>query len=99
MSCLDLIYRRTSNQIILNIKVVPKAGKNTLVGIEGNRLKVRIGAEPEKGKANEELIRFFSELFRLPRSRISLRSGEKSRNKQLVIDSVFDIEKFLEPFL
>jgi uncharacterized protein (TIGR00251 family) len=93
------VYKQTSDKIILNIKVVPKSRKNELVGIEGNKLKVRINAEPEKDKANEELIRFFSDLLKIPRSQISLHVGQKSRCKQLLIHQTLDIEKILTSLL
>lgn len=40
---------------VLRIQVVPGASRSHIVGLHGDRLKVRIAAPPEDGKANAEL--------------------------------------------
>ncbi len=40
----------------LRIKVVPGASRSEIVGVLGDRLKIRIVAPPEKGKANQALL-------------------------------------------
>ncbi len=45
----------------LAIKVVPGASRTEVVGPLGNRLKVRVAAPPEGGKANRELLRLLQE--------------------------------------
>jgi len=65
------------------IKIIPKASRNAIVGWEGDVLKVRIAAVPEKGKANEELIAFLAKTFRISKSSIRLLSGQTSRYKRL----------------
>ncbi len=54
---------------------------------EGEPLKVRITARPEKGKANKEVIKVLAEHFKVPASGIRIVSGLKSRNK--VIEVLF----------
>ena len=45
----------------VRVKVVPRSAKTEIVGtMADGTLKVRIAAPPEKGKANEELIRFLA---------------------------------------
>lgn len=47
--------------MMLRVKVIPRSVKTEIVGqMADGTLKVRIAAPPEKGKANEELIRFLS---------------------------------------
>lgn len=40
----------------IRIKVVPGASRSEIVGALGDRLKVRVAAPPERGKANQALI-------------------------------------------
>lgn len=75
--------RLSGNSLFLDIKAVPGASKSGLGEIRESRLKVRIAAAPEDGKANEELRSFFAKLLGLPKKDLILVSGEKSRIKTL----------------
>jgi hypothetical protein len=64
----------------LNIKVIPNAKQNRLVE-EPGRLKVYLTAPAVEGKANEALIEFLAEHFKVKKSKISIIRGLKSREK------------------
>jgi uncharacterized protein len=53
--------RRVPGGLELAIKVVPNASRSEIVGSLGDRLKVRVAAPPEEGKANRALVRLLSE--------------------------------------
>lgn len=76
---------KTDNGIKLNIKVIPNASRCEVVGILDNSLKIKLDVPPVDGKANEKCIKFFSKLLGIPKSSISIISGEKSRSKVLFI--------------
>ena len=69
--------------LFLNIKAVPGASKSGLGEVSGGRLKVKIAAAPEDGKANEELRSFLARTLDIPKKDIVVVSGEKSRLKIL----------------
>ena len=71
--------------IKLNIKVIPNASKCEIVGFVDNILKIRLNVPPVDGKANEKCIKFLSTLLDVPKTSISIISGEKSRLKVLFI--------------
>lgn len=48
--------RRTEEGIELALKVVPGASRSAIVGALGGRLKVRVAAPPEKGRANRAVV-------------------------------------------
>ncbi|MDE3055926.1 MAG: DUF167 domain-containing protein [Verrucomicrobiota bacterium] len=75
-------------QIVLIVKVIPKASREEIVGWEGDVLKVRLRAAPEKGKANAALISFLAKALDLPKRAITLVSGETSRHKRIVIEGL-----------
>lgn len=71
--------------IKLNIKVIPNASKCEVAGIIDNVLKIRLDVPPIEGKANEKCIKFLSKLLDVPKTSISIVSGEKSRLKVIFI--------------
>jgi uncharacterized protein (TIGR00251 family) len=50
-----LDIRATKTGLTLTIKVAPNARKDEIVGLVGQRLKVRVSAPPEEGKANKAI--------------------------------------------
>jgi uncharacterized protein (TIGR00251 family) len=71
--------------ITFAIKVHPRARKNAITGIVGDALKLALTAPPVDGKANQAVIEFFADLFAIPRSSVTIASGETGRNKVLRI--------------
>jgi uncharacterized protein (TIGR00251 family) len=78
-------YRWQGSDLILHCHLQPKASKDEIAGLHGDRLKLRITAPPVDGKANTHLINWLSQLFQTPRSRISILQGELGRQKTLLI--------------
>ena len=63
------------------VKVTPGASKNAILGIWQQAIKVAITAAPEKGKANQEIVRFFAKILAMKKSDIMVVQGHKSRQK------------------
>jgi hypothetical protein len=74
--------------VSFSVKVHPRARKNAITGAVGGALKLALTAPPVEGKANQAVIEFFAELFAIPRSSITIASGETSRNKVIRIAGV-----------
>jgi hypothetical protein len=74
--------------VSFSIKVHPRARKNAITGIVGDALKLALTAPPVEGKANQAVIEFFADLFAIPRSSVTIASGETSRNKVIRITGV-----------
>jgi hypothetical protein len=49
-------------------------------------IKIRIKAVPEKGKANEELIKFLSKELSIPKDKITIISGKSTQLKLIRFD-------------
>lgn len=81
--------RLSGGLVHLNIKASPGASRTELAGIRDGRLRVRIAAAPEDGKANSELIAFFAKLLGCPKRELLLERGEKSRQKTLVFPAAY----------
>jgi uncharacterized protein (TIGR00251 family) len=73
--------KESANDVSFAVKVHPRARKNSITGVVGDALKLAITAPPVDGKANQAVIEFFADLFAIPRSSVTIASGETSRNK------------------
>ena len=63
------------------VKVHPRAKKNAITGELGDALKISLTAPAQEGRANEACIEFFAKLLKVPRSSVTIASGQSSRNK------------------
>ena len=75
----------TASGITFTIRVQPRARRNAIVGELGDALKIALTAPPVDGRANEACVEFFAGLLGLPRSSITIASGQSSRNKVVQI--------------
>jgi uncharacterized protein (TIGR00251 family) len=83
-------FEENGSDLILNIRVVPRASRDGLAGLMGDALKVRIQAPPVEGKANAYLVKYLAKRWKIPRSSIEILSGETGRNKRLRISNPSD---------
>jgi uncharacterized protein len=78
---LTIPVRDTAAGVTFTVKVQPRARKNAITGVVGDALKLALTAPPVDGRANEACIEFFANLLDVPRSSVTIASGETSRNK------------------
>jgi uncharacterized protein len=90
----------TGQGYLLKIHVVPGARQTAVVGLHGGRLKVKVAAPPEKGRANQELLAFLARALKVPLQALHLTSGASSRAKVVAIhDPDPDLGSRLEALL
>lgn len=72
--------------VILSIRLQPAAKRDEFCGwLEDGTLKLRVRGKPVEGNANQNLILFLSKSLNIPKTRIQIVSGEKSRNKRVQV--------------
>ena len=81
-------YRWDGADLILHVRVQPRAGRDEWLEPRADRMQLRIAAPPVDGKANEALLRILAQRLAIPRQQISLKSGQTSRQKVIEIESV-----------
>jgi uncharacterized protein (TIGR00251 family) len=69
------------NDVLIRIKAVPGASRDELAGAIGNRLKVRVSAPPEGGRANDAICKVVAEAIGVKRRQVSIDSGPASAQK------------------
>lgn len=65
----------------ISVSVKPNSRVEKVEQAEDGHYLVRVNAPPTEGKANERVIELLSEYFKVPKSRIELASGGKSKKK------------------
>ncbi|MEE9201269.1 MAG: DUF167 domain-containing protein [Candidatus Brocadiales bacterium] len=84
--------KKTKEGIIIPVKVQPGAKKNSIVGEWGGKLKLQVTAPPERGKANEAVVRLLASGLGLQKSRVRIVSGESSRDKRVLVEGVTSVK-------
>ena len=79
--------REHSKGIVFQVFIQPRASKDVIVGLHGDRLKIKVAAPPVDGEANKRCIQFLAKCLAVPRSTLQIISGHNSRNKQVLLES------------
>jgi uncharacterized protein (TIGR00251 family) len=78
--------------IVLQVRLTPKSGTACIAGVEhyGEKavVKAHVTAPAEDGKANEALVAVVANWLGVPRSRVSVVSGKKSRFKSVAVGGI-----------
>ena len=83
-------YRPTSEGFLVFLRVTPNAGRDVIDGVEirddtSTVLRIRVSAVPDKGKANAAVCSILAKALGVPKSSISVVSGETARMKTVLV--------------
>ena len=83
-------FRVVAGGLEVQLKVTPKAAHERIEDLKptadgGVRLAVKVTAPPDKGKANQAVVRLLAGAWSLPGSRLAVIAGVSDRNKTLLI--------------
>jgi uncharacterized protein YggU (UPF0235/DUF167 family) len=71
----------------ITVRVIPRSGR-TGVEVGPDETIVRAGAAPEGGRATDEAARALADVLSVPRTRVRLRTGARSRTKTFEVDGL-----------
>lgn len=91
--------RRDGDDWLLDCWLQPRGGRDAFIGLHDDALKIRIGAPPVDGAANEALIRFIAAEFGVGKSAVILESGQTSRRKRLRVRAAGTLPASLAGFI
>jgi uncharacterized protein len=81
-----LVDFKNNGEIYLRIKVKPGAAESKIIGVLADEtMKINIAAPAEKGKANQELIKFLAKEFAVRKENVKIISGTSDRVKLVKI--------------
>ena len=71
----------------ISVRVITRASKNLLEMLPDGMFRAYVTPAPEKGKANEAVIRLISKHFSIPKTSISVVRGAASNKKIVEIET------------
>ncbi|MBI5566339.1 MAG: YggU family protein [Chloroflexi bacterium] len=77
--------RATTGGVMLIVRVLPRASRNQVVGVEQGAIKIKLTAPPVEGAANAALIELIAGWLGVRRSSVSIVSGETARHKRVQV--------------
>jgi len=83
-----VVIKENVQGISFAVRVHPRAKKNAITGEMGDALKLSLTTPPVEGRANEACVEFFAKLLKVPRSSVTIASGQTSRNKVICVAGV-----------
>ena len=78
-----MFYEWQGDDLMLNIRVQPRASADGFAEVLGEQIKVRLTAPPVDGRANRRLVAFLAETFRVAKGDVSIISGQSGRSKRV----------------
>ncbi len=78
-------YSFNGDDLILHLRIQPKASSNDLAEIMGDARKLRITAPPVDGKANKHIITLLAKMCKVAKGDVVIESGELGRTKRIRI--------------
>jgi uncharacterized protein (TIGR00251 family) len=82
------LIQSTPEGAALDVRVIPRARTTIIDGERERALLVRVAAPPVDDAANEELVRYLSGLFGIPRRAVRILSGARGRKKRVALDGI-----------
>lgn len=78
----------TAGGVVIRVRAQPGARRNGVTGVREGELCVAVTAPPDRGRANDAIVKVLAKVIGVPRSRIKILSGETNRHKRLVVEGV-----------
>ena len=74
-----------AEQATIVVQIQPNASQSKVARFEEGVLRLRIAAPPVKGKANQELLKFLSDVLGISKIHLTIEKGMKSKRKVIAI--------------
>jgi uncharacterized protein len=74
--------------VIINVRVIPRAGRSEIAGVREGALLVRLNAPPVDGAANTELIEVLADALSVPKRDVTITSGASSKQKRVKVSGI-----------
>ncbi len=84
VSELDAIrIERAGADTLISVHLQPGARADAICGVHGDALKCRVRARPQRGRANEALLKLLADALSRPQRSLEIVSGHGARRKRI----------------
>jgi hypothetical protein len=83
-----LSIHETRSGVTLTIKVQPRARRNAIGGELAGALKIAVTAPPVDGRANDACVTLLASALKVPRSGVTVISGQSGRVKVIHVQGI-----------
>ena len=85
----NLTIQETDERVVFVAKILPGSNSPTRIcGLLDGMLKVKVSAAPEKGKANQCLLKFLAKQLGVKKKAVSIISGKTSPVKHIQVSGI-----------
>ncbi len=81
-----IAIKETANGLAFSVYVQPRSSKLDIIGSHQQALKIKLTAPPVGGAANKQCLKVLAKTLELPKSTLTITSGQTSRRKQIRIE-------------
>ena len=86
---MDMAIQELDGDAVFSAKIVPgSSGSTRICGVLDGMLKIKVSAPPEKGKANQCLLKFLAQTLDVKKNAISIISGKTSPSKRVRVSGI-----------
>jgi hypothetical protein len=86
---MDMEIQELDNCAVFTAKIVPgSSGATRVCGVLDGMLKIKVSAPPEKGKANQCLLKFLARALDINKSALNIVAGKTSPIKRVHVSGV-----------
>ncbi len=82
------VFEPTEGAVLIRVKAVPGAKREQIAGVLGDRLKIKVSAPPEGGKANAAICALIARTLGVKAGAVSVVSGMTNPEKIVRVESV-----------
>jgi len=86
---MDMEIREIDGGAVFTAKIVPGSSGNTRIcGVLDGMLKIKVAAPPEKGKANQCLLKFLARVLNVKKNALNIIAGQTSPIKRVQVSRI-----------
>lgn len=89
--------RWQDDTLYLQVRLQPRASRDEVLGVYGDRLRLRVTAPPVEGAANVGLAELLARELGVAKSQVEILSGQASRDKRVAVRSPRRCPDWLAP--
>ncbi|HBS47615.1 TPA: hypothetical protein DEO28_04600 [Candidatus Dependentiae bacterium] len=82
--------------IVVDVKVIPSSGRQKCILDKSGQIKCYLKSQPEKGKANAELVDFIASSLKVPKELVTMQFGATSPRKRIKINLQISLDDFMK---